>query len=76
MFLRGNTYCFEGRQGDVSDELGASGRNSKADGLVLDGVFLAGGCLEHILEDFVEAELAEALSSVSNERGEPALKEC
>jgi hypothetical protein len=41
--------------------------------LILDSVFFSGGSLEDILEDFVESELAEALSAVANEGWEPAL---
>jgi len=42
--------------------------------LILDSVFFSGSSLEDILENFVEPELAEALSTISNESWEPALK--
>ncbi len=70
----GQTYGFHGAEGDVGNELGAGGGNGEANGLVLDGVFGAGGGAEDILEHLVEAELAHALSTVSGQGGEPALK--
>lgn len=68
------TYSFEGSEGNISDELSASRGKSETDSLVLDSVFLTGSSSEDILEDFVESELAEALSSVSDQGGEPTLK--
>jgi len=41
--------------------------------LILDSVFFTGSSLENILENFVEPELAEALSTISNQSWEPAL---
>ena len=67
------TYGFEGAQSDVSDELGASRGHGETNSLVLDGVLLTGGKLEDIFEDLVETELAEALSTVTNESWEPSL---
>jgi len=43
--------------------------------LILDSIFFSGDTLEDILENFVEPELAEALSTISNESGEPALNQ-
>lgn len=68
------TYSFEGCEGDVGDELSAGGGDSETNSLVLDSVLLTGSCLEDVFEDFVEAELAKALSSVSDKSGEPTLK--
>jgi hypothetical protein len=42
--------------------------------LILDSVFFSGSGLKYILENFVEPELAEALSTITNECWEPALK--
>lgn len=67
------TYSLEGCERDVGDELSAGRGHGETNGLVLDSVFLAGGELEDILEDLVESELAEALSSVADQGGEPAL---
>jgi hypothetical protein len=43
--------------------------------LILDSIFFSGDTLENILENFVESELAEALSAISNESWEPALNQ-
>jgi hypothetical protein len=42
--------------------------------LVFNSVFLASNCLENILENFVETELAETLSTISDQSWEPTLK--
>jgi hypothetical protein len=41
--------------------------------LILDSIFFSSDTLEDILENFVEPELAEALSTITNESGEPTL---
>ena len=69
-----STYSFEGGKRDVSDELSAGRGDGKTNSLVLDGVLFASCCLEDILEDFVETELAEALSTITNKGWEPSLK--
>lgn len=69
-----STYSFEGSEGDVSDELSAGRGNREANSLVLGSFFGADDCLVDIFEDLVEAELAEALCTVSDQGGEPALK--
>ena len=69
-----STYSFEGGKRDVSDELSTGRRDGKTNSLVLDGVLFTSCCLEDILEDFVEAELAEALGSISDQSGEPSLE--
>ena len=66
------TYGFPWAEEDVSDDLGASGRDQETDSLVLRG-FLSKSALVHILEHFIESELSEALETVANERGEPSL---
>ena len=43
--------------------------------MILDSVFFSGNALEDILENFVEPELAEALGTISDESGEPTLKQ-
>ena len=60
------TYRFPRAQQNVCDELGASRRDSPADRLVLGGVG-AGSTRVDVLEDLVEAELAEALEGVADE---------
>jgi len=72
--LHSNFSSFEGAESDISDELSAGGGDSETDGLVLGGVLLADSELVDIFEDLVETELAEALSTVTNESWEPALK--
>lgn len=69
-----STYSFEGGKRDVGDELSAGRGDGKTNSLVFDGVLFASSCLEDILEDFVEAELAEALGSIPDQSGEPSLK--
>ena len=69
-----STYSFEGGKRDVSDEFSAGRGDGKTNSLVLDGVLFASCCLEDILEDFVEAELSEALSGVAQEGCVPSLK--
>lgn len=71
--LGGATYSFEGAESDIGDELGAGGGDGETDSLVLGGVLLADSELVDIFEDLVEAELAEALSTVTNQSWEPAL---
>ena len=72
--LRANTYCFEGRKCDISDEFSTCWGKSETDSLVFNSVFLASNCLENILENFVETELAETLSTISDQSWEPTLK--
>ena len=60
------TYRFPRAQQNVCDDLGASRRDSPADRLVLGGVG-AGSTRVDVLEDLVEAELAEALEGVADE---------
>ena len=43
--------------------------------MILDSVFFSGDALEDILENFVKPELAEALGTISDESGEPTLKQ-
>lgn len=64
--LHADFQRFPRAEEDVSDELGASGGDRPADLLVLGGVG-AGSTGIDILEDLVEAELAEALSRVTEE---------
>jgi len=73
--LHSNFSGFEGAERDVGDELSAGGGDGKTDGLVLGGVLLADSELVDIFEDLVEAELAEALSTVTHESWEPAESE-
>jgi len=72
--LDSNFDSFEWAKSNISNELGASGGDSETNSLVLGGVLLTDGPLVDIFEDLVEAELAEALGTVSNESWEPALK--
>ena len=72
--LRAYTYCFEGRKCDISDEFSTCWGKSETDSLVFNSVFLASNCLENILENFVETELAETLSTISDQSWEPTLK--
>jgi hypothetical protein len=69
-----DTYRFEGSERNVSDELSTCGGDGETDSLVLGRVLGAHNCLVDIFEDLVEAELAETLSAVSDQGGEPALK--
>jgi hypothetical protein len=62
----GNTYCLEGCEHGVGDDLSACGGGEETDGLVLLSRG-AEGLLVDILEDFVETELSEALARVANE---------
>jgi len=71
--LHSNFSSFEGAESDIGDELGAGGGDGETDSLVLGGVLLADSELVDIFEDLVEAELAEALSTVTNQSWEPAL---
>jgi len=71
--LHSNFSSFEGAESDIGDELSAGGGDSETDSLVLGGVLLADSELVDIFEDLVETELAEALSTVTNESWEPAL---
>jgi len=73
--LDSNFDSFEGAKRDISDEFGAGGGDSETNGLVLGSVFGTDDTLVNILENFVETELAEALSTVSDEGGEPAVGE-
>jgi len=41
--------------------------------LILDSIFFSGNALKHILENFVEPKLAEALGTITNEGWEPSL---
>ena len=68
-------YSFKRAEGDISDELSAGGGHSESNSLVLDGVFGTSSGSEDILEHLVETELAHALGTVSDEGGEPSLKE-
>ena len=68
-----DTYGLPRAEESVGDHLGAGRRDQEAHGLIL-GSLLAESRLVHILEHLVETELAEALSAVANQGGEPALK--
>jgi len=65
------TYGFEWAKEAISDDLGACGGDSESKCLVLGNV-VTGGSSVDILEDFVETELSETLSGVSNEGWEPS----
>jgi len=67
------TYCFEGAQETVRNDLGASGGYQESDCLVLVSLFTK-SIPVYVLEDFIESKLSEALCSISNEGWEPSLK--
>jgi len=66
------TYCLEGSEEGVGNDLSASRSGQESESLVL-GSFGAEDPLVNILEDFVETELSEALSRVTQKGGVPSL---
>ena len=66
-----STYGFPRAEQDIGNELSAGRGEGKTDGSVLWLVITSGGSVD-ILEDFVETELSETLSGVSNKSWGPS----
>ena len=65
-----------GAQRDVGEELGGGGGDQVEAGLVEVSRLLADQVRVEVLEELVEAELAEALRRVPDSRGRPAWDRC
>jgi hypothetical protein len=70
--LNSDLHGFPRAQSGVSDEFSAGGGRQVQQVLVLLGVLLAGHISVGLLEVFVETELAETLSRVTDQSGSPA----
>ena len=67
-----STYGFHWAEETISDEFGASRRKGETNSSVF-WFALSGGTSVDILEDFIETELSETLSGVSEEGWGPSL---